>query len=150
MTETTTEKTTIEVRRRIGAPRARVFEAWTDPARLERWYALADDWSVAAEIDLRVGGSYRIEHTLPGGGKRVETGFYREIVPPERLVYTCRQPGLDGDTEVDTLVTVAFGDLGDATEVVVTEAGFGSTRERDVHASGWPRFIHRLERLTGA
>ena len=141
--------TSLEITRTFAAPRARVYAAWMDPDALRHWYRMNDDWSASvAEVDLRVGGRYRIELAIPNHAALVEEGEFREILPNERLVYTNT---LRGGTEADhdgTVVTVAFRDASDGgCEVTVREEGFPSARVRDVHASGWPGFLDQLADL---
>src|ERR1700675_532832 len=109
-------ETTLQMRRTFAAPRQRVFRAWTDAKELARWFAPSPDYStVVPELDLRVGGKYRLEIHHKGGNVHRVGGTYREIQPPEKLVFTWRP---DGDPwPEDSLVTVEFHDLGNSTEV---------------------------------
>jgi len=139
--------TTLILRRRFAAPRARVFEHWTDPGLFGAWYAFADTWeTLDVEIDLRAGGHYRITW---GVGEREfgESGEYLEVVAPERLVYTVTLSGTETADIERTVCTVEFLEHGDETEVVITEEGYPSVESRDLHASGWPKFLDRLERI---
>ena len=144
-------ETTLQISRRFRAPVERVFRAFTDPDELQRWYALADDWETpVVEIDLRVGGRFRIGLRPPGRDTFYETGEYREIVPNQRLVYTQVLHGAGEGVDHDgTLTTIEFIARGAETDVVITEGGFPSVTERDVHASGWPGFLDRLEAMLG-
>ena len=72
----------IRMVRRFQAPRELVFAALTTPALLQRWYAEL----VSAELDLRVGGDWRIVTRRPDGREIGQRGTYREVEPPERLV----------------------------------------------------------------
>jgi len=74
----------------FDAPRQLVFEAWTKPELLKRWLYGPDDWALAVcKIDLKVGGTVRFEWRHSNSGEHMGmSGVYREIVPPERLVYT--------------------------------------------------------------
>ena len=102
----------LSVTKVIRAPRAKVFEAWTTPSWLERWYGLTDEWQTpVAEVDLRVGGQYRLGLQPPGSGVFYEAGEYREVVAGERLVYTVVSTAWDGTQTV----TVEFRDHPDGT-----------------------------------
>jgi uncharacterized protein YndB with AHSA1/START domain len=80
----------IVLSRAFAAPRALVFDAWTRPELLMRWYG-ARGWSlVACEVDLRVGGAWRFVSGGPDGATMVQRGVYEVITPAERLVYTER------------------------------------------------------------
>ena len=86
----------------------RVFRAWTEAADLYRWFAPADDYGIRiAELDLRPGGRYHFEMTAKNGEQFQVSGTYREIHPPERLVFTWRWQGW-GKEQEDSLVTIQF------------------------------------------
>jgi uncharacterized protein YndB with AHSA1/START domain len=76
----------IVMTREFAAPRARVFDAWTKPALIERWFGRREGWTTTAEVDLRVGGTYRFRLRDADGREIVLRGEYREIVPSERIV----------------------------------------------------------------
>ena len=144
----------------VDAPRSLVCQACTDPERLKAWYRPDDSWSTPlAELDLRVGGAYRIGLTPPSASTFYEVGTYREVMLPERLVYTVRYEGthpkfegphLDQPTKeemetYETVITVEFHELSAArTRVAVTHVGYRSEEDRDRHRNGWPRFLEHL------
>ncbi len=77
----------IVMTREFNAPRRHVFDAWTKPALVERWFGRRDGWATNAEIDLRPGGVYRFKLREEATGREIVLrGEYREIVPPERIV----------------------------------------------------------------
>ena len=79
----------IAFRRVFDAPRHLVFEAWTRPDLLKRWLYGPEEWPLAVcEIDLRVGGAARFVWHHRGGKVMGMSGVYREIAPPERLVFS--------------------------------------------------------------
>ena len=72
----------------FDAPRQLVFDAFTKPRLLERWYG-AEGWSLAVcEIDLKVGGSFHFVSRRPDGKLIGQRGVYREVAAPARLVHT--------------------------------------------------------------
>jgi len=75
------------VRRTIRAPVERVFEAWTRPEQILRWWGPRPVTCSEAEVDLRVGGSYRIGNLLPDGKVLFIFGQFEVVEPPQRLVY---------------------------------------------------------------
>src|SRR5262249_40950811 len=95
------------------------------------------------EVDHRPGGKYRIGWKAPDGRMWYELGEYREIRPPERLVYTCRFDFPDFE-EDETLVTVEFQDRGQRTNVILVQEGYRSAEHRDQHQQGWPGFLDQL------
>jgi uncharacterized protein YndB with AHSA1/START domain len=140
----------LRLSRRFAAPRERVFDAWTNPSVLERWWAAAPTWeSPAAEVELRPGGRYRLSmRDTESGVVQTVGGAYTEVRPPDRLAYTWTWEGgpeLMRGSE-DTLVVVDFVEDGDGTEVVLTHRGFADERIRDLHAGGWSGCLDNLER----
>ena len=115
----------VVVNRTINAPRERVFEAWTNPAHLYRWWAVREDYTAPiVEVDLRTGGSYRLGMQDPDQEHPfVVSGVYREVTPPEKLVFTWKwETAPDGSELVppETLVTIEFFDRGESTDIRLT------------------------------
>lgn len=138
----TTAETTLRLTRTLEPSRERVFRAWTDPRELTRWFAPSDEYTTTvAALDLRVGGRYRIEMQHAKGNVHCVVGTYREVRPPERLVYTWTW---EGKAMGETLVTVKFHDRGGSTEVIVTHEIFPTAEERDQHTQGWSGCLDRL------
>ena len=113
----TPSETEIRLTRLFDAPRALVFEAIVKPEHIRRWWgALGDGYSVpVCDVDLRVGGAWRFVNRHPKGEVAFH-GVYREITPPERLVYTeLMEPFPDG-----SLVTTVLTEEHGKTRVTVT------------------------------
>jgi uncharacterized protein YndB with AHSA1/START domain len=142
--------TSLRLTRVVKADPARVFRAWTDPEQLVEW-ACPEGLSVEnAEVDLRVGGRYRIVMRAPDGAVHTAAGVYREIERPGRLVYTWTWEGTvdEGMRIGETVVTVEFRGRGDGTsDVVLMHEGFPGAEARDNHEAGWTSCVNRLEML---
>jgi glutathione S-transferase len=135
----------VRVTRQIRAKRERVFRAFTDPNDLRRWSAPRGFTVPLAEVDLRVGGRYRISMRTPDGEVHTATGTYQEITPPRRLVYTWQwEGGMEGD-QTETTITVEFHERGEGTEVIFTHEGFSEQKRRDKHEEGWISTLDHLE-----
>ncbi len=134
---------TLRIGRTFASPREKVFRAWTDPEALKRWFGPVGYSTPSADVDLRVGGQYRLGmRKLPDGEIFYLTGVYREVRAPEKLVYTWyweSEPELG-----ETLVTVEFRASGDSTEVVVTHELFTTDKALDDHDKGWNSCLDRL------
>jgi uncharacterized protein YndB with AHSA1/START domain len=141
--EQVSPETTLQLRRTFRAPRARVFRAWTDPVELGRWFAPSEDYhAVVPEFELRVGGKYCLEMHHKGGNVHRVSGTYREITPPEKLVFTWLW---EADPKTDeSLVTVEFRDLGISTEILLTHEHLPNVESRDKHEHGWTGCINGL------
>jgi len=135
-------ETTLRLRRTFQAPREKVFRAWTDPDQMKHWCAPSADYETAAEVDLRVGGKYRIQMMHKNGASHTAFGEYQEVIEPEKLVYTWSWE--DGSVS-GSLVTVEFRDLGSATELLLMHERFPTTEWRDKHSQGWTGCLGRIE-----
>ena len=136
----------IELRRRFRASPERVFRAWTDPASLGRWWCPPGWVAGEIEVDLRVGGCYRIAMARPGCGEPVAVaGAFLEVAAPRRLVYTWRWenafPGMP-----ETLVTVELEGAGGETVLTIRHEKFADFATRHQHRSGWIAACNRLDR----
>lgn len=140
MTDETDE---IVVRRVIKASREIAFEAWTTAEHVRKWWApTATARCTLCEIDLRVGGRYRLHMTDPAEEVACEVnGEFRKIKPPEFLVYTWDATTREGNVE-NTLVTVEFHALREeATEVVIRHRGLPEVPIREGHREGWEKML---------
>lgn len=130
--------TTTELRlsRTLSFPVDRVWRALTDPVALAAWF-WPERFATTAEVDLRVGGRYRIDG--PGVGMAV-AGTYTTVDPPRRLAFTWQW---DGEAD-ETLVTVDLTPSEAGTELLIVHARFATDADRDNHAQGWADCLDRL------
>jgi len=109
---TTPSDREILLTRLFDAPRALVFEAMSKPEHIRQWWGnLGDGYSVPiCEVDLRVGGAWRFANRTPKGETAVFYGVYREIAPPERVVFTeIFEPFPDAESVVTAVLTEENG-----------------------------------------
>lgn len=126
-------KPTIVIKRLFDAPRQLVFAASTTPEHLARWWGFRSSKLTECRIDLRPGGAWRYVLRMPDGSEHGFGGVYREVVPPERLVYTFRY---DGYPDAESVETVTFDERSGKTLLTVTVL-HASLANRDGHvASG--------------
>jgi uncharacterized protein YndB with AHSA1/START domain len=103
VTITTPGDRRIEITRLFDAPRALVFEAWTKAEHVAHWWDPSGVPLAVCEIDLRPGGAFRWVNRAPDGGEGHSfSGIYREIVPPEKVVFTAPDSPDRGSTLVFT------------------------------------------------
>ena len=148
----------LELARVFDAPRELVFKAWTDVDQFKPWFGAAacnGSSLQSVKVDARVGGKYRIQARQADGEFYTTVGVYREVKPPERLVFTWAfEKDGSGDEfgEVEppeTLVTLEFKARGKQTELILTHEHFASTTSRDRHGQGWTRCLNELGRFVG-
>ncbi len=125
---------TLVIRRTICATAEFLFDAWTHPDKMKEWWGPGDVKCLAVEIDLQVGGRYRIANQFPDGKIIWITGEFESIEAPHKLVYTWRVEPNPGQLE---LVIVQFEPRDGATEVIVTHERIPDAATRDRHKAGW-------------
>ncbi len=135
----------VEVRRTYNASPEKVFAAWTQPEFLKKWWGVADGYTVPiAEVDLQVGGKYRLGMLPPNGDSLVVlTGEYRVIQPPQKLVFTWRFENR-GET-AESLITLVFLARGHGTELILTHEYRGTEAMAKEFRMGWEGMFARLE-----
>jgi uncharacterized protein YndB with AHSA1/START domain len=138
------EKPSLTLERFYPVAPEKVWRAWTDPQALKRWFGPGGPQPVAlAELDVRVGGRFRV---LFGGAEGTEhevRGVYREVVPNRRLVFTWSWPRTTPERE--SLVTVEFRKSARGTELVFKHAQHFDETVRDGHRQGWSEAFAKLE-----
>ena len=137
---------TLDLKRVLPAPRERVFRACTDPDELAKWWGPKGFTAPSIELDLRVGGRYRIAMQPPEGDLFYLSGEFRAVEPPALLAYTFRWEDPDPDDR-ETVVTLSFGDLGGSTGLVVAQRTFATEGRRELHEQGWTDSLDRLQEL---
>ncbi len=136
----------IRITRAFDAPRERVWREWTEPESFADWYGgpECDVPLSSVSMDVRPGGEWRLTMFAPPNRRRIDwRGEYREVEPPERLVFTVTdQPGDDAFE----LVTVVLKDLGDdRTEMLFEQRGSMSPEEYERATHGWGTFFNRMQ-----
>lgn len=112
------------------------FRLWTEPEHVQAWWRPHGLAATSVEIDVRVGGRYRIGMGDPSGDTLFVGGTFTEVEPPHRLAYTWAwENGEFADTP-DSLVTVEFREVGGATEIALTHERLPGIA-RPAHEAGW-------------
>jgi uncharacterized protein YndB with AHSA1/START domain len=151
----------ILVSRLIAAPPALVYQAWSDPKAMNRWWG-PRGFDAECEMDFKVGGKYRWVMRDAEGAQYPMSGSYLDLVPGQRIVYTGDLPehppawhaklnalrGSDGPIQ-DMIVTVTFEDQGGKTLMSIRSL-FESTAVRDAFAGmgmveGWGQSLDKFE-----
>jgi uncharacterized protein YndB with AHSA1/START domain len=139
----TATKPSLTIKRRLKAPPAKVFAAWTDPEKVKGWMGPGDIKALHVECDLRVGGHYRWVMQAPGGEQHDVGGIYREVVRNEKLVFTW---AWKSTPERESLVTVLLKPDGDGTLLTLTHEQFFDEETRDRHQGGWNGALDKMEK----
>ncbi len=139
----------LRLERRLDAPPAVVFDAFTDPHAQQELYADAPDWVVDAECDLRVGGRWTIAFGPPGARPARETNVFQVVDRPRRLEYTSTMTMPDGSS-VATAMQVTFEQEDGGTRMTIVQRGFATAELREGFAGGWPSILDGLARVVAA
>jgi len=126
MTTKAAEKTSLQIKRFINAPRDRVYHAWTD---------------------VRVGGKYRWDLINQEGEDMTVFGEYRELVPGKKIVFTWQWDDDDVWENRTSIVTVELSDRDGGTELLLKHEQLPSEESRDRHNEGWNSVLDRLEKF---
>jgi uncharacterized protein YndB with AHSA1/START domain len=137
--------TTIVVKKVISAARDEVFEAFTNADIMSKWFFPGEDMSAEVTNNLELGGSYTLKMHAKNGDVYTHVGEYKEITPPEKLVFTW-----NSDFVQNTDVTVTFVESGSGTEVTVSHDLLPNDEMRQDHRKGWTGCLNRLESIFGA
>jgi uncharacterized protein YndB with AHSA1/START domain len=141
------------ITRDFDAPRDLVWRVWTDPNEAPHWLHPRGITTPreSVEFDVRPGGRYRYTMIAGDGSEYPTVGTYREVVPPERLVFTWGSPGdADDDLPVITVELAEHGRAGERTRMTFHLEGIeGAPGDENVY-DGWSEALELLaERLRG-
>lgn len=141
----------LTITRVFDAPRSLVFKVWTQPEHFARWLGPKDFTTIACQMNVRVGGVYRACIRSPSQAELLEgkdhwmQGVYREVIEPERLVFTFAWEDEDSRPKHETLITVTFAEQDNKTLMTFHQAIFESTELRNSHRTGWSECFDRLQ-----
>jgi uncharacterized protein YndB with AHSA1/START domain len=158
MTQSDTEtQQGLLIERVFDAPREKVWDAWTSPEQVKKWWGPKDFTAPSIRSDFREGGTYLWAMQSPDGQVYWSTGTFHEIVPHERLVVTdsfadekgnivpASHYGMPGDFPLEMEVTVTFEDVEDGkTKLTLRHAGMPAGEHGDMAEAGWNQSLDKL------
>ncbi|MDB6123454.1 MAG: hypothetical protein JWQ71_2447 [Pedosphaera sp.] len=132
----------------FNAPRHLVFKAWTDPKHVAQWWGPRGFTNPVCELDVRPGGAIRIDMRGPDGTVYPMTGIFKEIVEPERLVFTSSALDAAGNPLFEVLITVTFVEQAGKTlqtlRAQVSKIKPGAAQHLAGMDEGWSQSLERL------
>jgi uncharacterized protein YndB with AHSA1/START domain len=142
-------KPALALERHYPAAPEKVWRAWTDPEAVKRWWGPGPGEPVSlAELDVRVGGRFRIVFGGPDGKMHECAGVYQEVVPNRKLVFTWSWP--NSTPERISVVSIEFRASGSGTELRFRHEQLFDEKVRDDHRRGWSSSLDKLERFLAA
>ena len=139
----------LELQMVMDSPRERIFSALTDSTALAGWFGPRGFTMPGIEVDLHVGDGYRFTMQPPEGHRFQIAGEFLEIEAPRRLVYTFRYEEPDPDDR-ETVVALKLEEVGQATEVSVSQGEFATEERLELHRSGWTDSLEKLSELAAS
>jgi uncharacterized protein YndB with AHSA1/START domain len=134
----------VRIERTVEAPAEDVFDAWTNPDVIGRWFKPAEGWQEAtAEVDLQVGGRIRVLMRDPDGTVVGAGGEYKVIERPHRLAFTWT---FDDDPSNQQMIELDFTERDGATTVVFVNSDISDEDRREAQDDGWRTCFDNLER----
>jgi uncharacterized protein YndB with AHSA1/START domain len=136
------EKPSLTLSRSYPVAPEKVWRAWTDPQAVRQWWGPGNEPVSLAELDVRVGGRFRIVFGGPDGKAHECAGVYREVVPNRKLVFTWTWP--NSTPERESLVTLTLRAVAGGTELLFLHEQFFDEAVRDGHKRGWTGALEKL------
>jgi uncharacterized protein YndB with AHSA1/START domain len=136
------EKPALALNRSYPVAPEKVWRAWTDAEAVKRWWGPGNEPVSLAQLDVRVGGRFRIVFGGAQGTDHEVQGVYKEVVPNRRLVFTWTWPRTTPERE--SVVTIVFKAAGDGTEVDFRHEQLFDESVRDGHKRGWTGALDKL------
>lgn len=129
---------TVVLKRHYATSPEQLFQIWTDPKYVDLWLRPGKEWThPVLEIDLSVGGKYRIGFETADGQSATVFGKFLEIDAPHKLVYSWSWEEPDPHAGVETQVTVQFLEHQEGTELVLTHERIANSEMAESHRQGW-------------
>jgi uncharacterized protein YndB with AHSA1/START domain len=133
----------LRIERSFQAAAEEVFDAWTSPEVMRRWFHCGPDWDTpVAEVDLRVGGAVRIVMRRPDGRRSGAHGEYLVIDRPHRLLMTWT---FDEAPANQQLIELTFSEAEGTTTVILTNRDIAPDQRRQSQDEGWRACLDQLE-----
>ncbi len=138
------DKVALTVSKNLNASVADVWNAWTNPEEIAKWW-LPEGFSESApsEVDLRVGGEFKLHMQPPEGDAFYAHGIFKEIVPNSKIKSTWLWSTSDEKTEL----TIEFNEVGDGTEIVILHEFLADEEEKNKQTVGCVGMIDRIVKL---
>lgn len=140
----TEEARPLHISHSFKADRDRIFAAFTSLESMRPWFGPPECRVGEGQVDFRIGGAYRIQIKTPDGDL-VASGTYREIVPPQKIVFTWRWEDDEDWVNLESIVTLEFHAKADGSELELTQVGFPNADSRNGHEGGWAGSFEKLD-----
>ena len=145
---TASDDKTLVIERQFKTSPERLYEAWTNPEILQKWWGPEGVTTPRLELDVREGGNWTTTFYSEQMGERIVSGKYVTLEPPNRLVFTWGWVD-NGTRGHETMVEIVLLRVGDGTMMRLTQNTFEETGDRDNHRFGWNSSFNKLALALG-
>ena len=142
----TTDPDTLSITRSFKASRDRLFTLFGTFEAMKQWFGPPGCDVQSGSVDFRVGGSYQMRMLTPHG-EAIAGGEYRQITPPDKIVFTWKWLDDEDWANVESVVSIEFVAKGESTELRLTQVGFPSAESCGRHQHGWDGSLDQMEAL---
>ncbi len=137
------ENFSLTMKRNFNASKQAVYEAWTNIDALTTWFAPTKEMTtIIHELELTIGGNYRIEMIEPNGNQHIVYGEYVELNPFDQLIFTWKWES--DEQKVNSLVTIDLSEKNGTTDMVLTHEKLASQESVELHSEGWTGCLAQL------
>lgn len=140
------DDTTLVIEREFQASPERIYEAWTNPAILQKWWGPEGVGVPVLKLDVREGGSWTTTMQSDQMGERIVSGRYIALEPPNRLVFTWGWVD-NGTRGHETEVEIVLIKAGSKTTMILTQKVFSDIENRNNHRFGWTSSFNKLDQM---
>jgi len=138
----------LTMNRQLNATQQEVYNAWTDKDAITSWFSPTKEMTTKVhELDLRVGGLYKIEMLEPNGNSHKIHGEYVVLNPFQQIVFTWEWES--DEQNVNSLVTIDLQEKNGKTNLVLTHDKLASQDSVELHSEGWVGCLAQLELFMG-
>jgi uncharacterized protein YndB with AHSA1/START domain len=138
----------LRIERTFAAAAEDVFDAWTSPEVMRRWFHCGPDWETPqADVDLRVGGRVRVVMRRPDGREAGAHGEYTLVERPRRLAMSWT---FEDDPANEQLIELFFSESEGSTTVLMVNSGISTEERREAQDWGWRACLQELQRVVEA
>lgn len=142
------EEHKLELKRRYKVSAERLFEVWTKAEMLKEWFCPESMTVPEAEVDLKVGGKFKITMRSKDGNDYTATGEYIEIDKPNKIVMSWKWEN-DMFKDESTILSAKFKEMGEETELKLTHTKLSSEKSVESHTDGWVSAMDHLGKFLG-
>ena len=132
------------IKRKLPAPIAEVYAAWTNPDLMAKWYAPGTRRATNIICEPVEGGRFRVVMQADDGNSSTTSGVYKQVIPNRKLVHTWQWEGSEIESQV-TIELVSVQD--DLTELTLTHELLSDLESQQQHNDGWTGCLANLETL---